>query len=216
MFLNLTSSYWYTYVWMSRTCFASKLINSYFCVALSLLKDGNMPLPRHRARRRTRNRPIKIHIIKPHILLIQRRRLNGPRHHTDLCRRTYLPGPHAIRRLPRRRARLVRVPSLRLAVVRLFDPEGAHGGQVDGDDCEVEFQGDDDDGLAEAVGCVEVGQQREQCVEADCAHDDGCAAEGEDGDDGKFLAQGHLEFGKDGDGQDEDVEIEQDILSFCK
>jgi hypothetical protein len=30
MFLNLTSSYWYTYVWMSRTCFASKLINSYF------------------------------------------------------------------------------------------------------------------------------------------------------------------------------------------
>lgn len=89
---------------------------------------------------------------------------------------------------------------LALAAVALLDPDGAHRRQVDRDGGEVELECDDDDGLAHGVGCVDVGEQLEERVEANCAHDYGCTSESEDGNYGDLLPSWHLELGKDGDG----------------
>jgi hypothetical protein len=93
---------------------------------------------------------------------------------------------------------------------------GANGGQVDGDDSDVEFESGDDHDFTYSLGSflwVE-GDEFQKRVEADHAEDDGYAAEGEDGYDTYFGPQGHLESPEGWNGEGEDIEIENDILFY--
>jgi hypothetical protein len=67
-----------------------------------------------------------------------------------------------------------------LAVFPLY-PDQADGGQVDGNDGEVEFECDNDDGFAEPAGDGFDVDDSEERVVADNAHDHGAGTKGEDG-----------------------------------
>ena len=61
-----------------------------------------------------------------------------------------------------------------LVTSQTLDPYGAHGGLIDGNGSEIEFERRDDDDFAEMAGCfVQRLEEVGEGVQADDAHEDG-------------------------------------------